>query len=95
MVRGKLAATPEGSIFYDKGCSRGELNLRLIHNDYNDWFSNRMLRKARKPPTATQVLAAYEGTFKIDRSSLHCENNFCSEYILDGARLVDARPLNS
>jgi hypothetical protein len=92
LVSGYLTQNPHRAEFWDDGCERGFLPVHESSQKTQDrrlWSTvgEYMKRSSRKPP---QVPVVYSGTFTDNSPSLICEG-LCSEFTLEGAKLVAVR----
>jgi hypothetical protein len=93
LVRGYLAQTPEGGLFFDVGCKRGLLPIKLLPETPRTRRLMSLLGSylAHSPKRPPQVPVVYSGTFTDNSPALFCAG-LCIQFTLDGAEIVAVRP---
>ena len=92
LVRGHLTQNPHRLEFWDDGCERGFLPVKVSPGTaYGRQLRSRlgtyMAQFSRRPP---QVPVVYSGTFTDHSPALVCDG-LCSQFTLDSAELVAVR----
>jgi hypothetical protein len=92
LVRGYLTQTPEGREFWDDGCKRGFLPLKLLPEagkarHLRSLFGTYTAHSGQRPP---RVPVVYSGTLTDHSPALVCDG-LCSQFSLEAAELVAVR----
>ena len=89
LVRGYLTQTPEGREFWDQGCPRGFLPVKLSPQAATterlaSLLGTALVRSRTRPP---RVAVVYSGTLTDNSPALICQG-LCSQFTLKDAEIV-------